>query len=104
MTYRIDDVFGAIADPGRREILGLLAGSELAVKDIAAHFEVSRPAVAKHLGVLERASLVRARRAGRERLYRLTPRPLCEVQQWVIRYERFWKSRLLRLKAQVERK
>jgi DNA-binding transcriptional ArsR family regulator len=104
MPFRIDDVFGAIADPGRREILGLLARRELAVKDIAAHFETTRPAVAKHLAVLERAALVRARRAGRERLYRLTPRPLCEVQEWVTPYARFWRNSLRRLKAQVEGK
>jgi DNA-binding transcriptional ArsR family regulator len=102
MTYRIDDVFGAIADPGRREILGLLAGRELPVKDIAAHFDFSRPAVAKHLAVLERASLVRGRRTGRERVFRLTPRPLGEVRDWVARYERLWSTRLRRLKAQVE--
>jgi DNA-binding transcriptional ArsR family regulator len=102
MTYRVGDVFTAIADPSRRAILGLLAGAELPVKAIAERFAVTRPAVAKHLAVLERAGLVQARRSGRLRLYRLDAKPLRDVQDWLALYEPFWAARLRGLKARVE--
>lgn len=102
MTYRVGDVFTAIADPSRRAILALLAGAELPVKEIAERFDVTRPAVAKHLAILERARLVQARRSGRLRLYRLDAKPLREIHDWLAAYEPFWSTRLRRLKARVE--
>jgi DNA-binding transcriptional ArsR family regulator len=88
------DVFAALADRHRREILGLLTAREMSIRSIAANFTVTRPAVAKHLGVLERARLVRTRRLGRERLCRMEAGPLRAVRDWVQTYERFWTARL----------
>ena len=96
------DVFTALADRRRRDILGMLAAQEMSIRAIADNFDVTRPPVVKHLGVLERARLVRTRRHGRERLYRLDARPLRTVRDWLVPYERFWATRLQRLKTNVE--
>jgi DNA-binding transcriptional ArsR family regulator len=92
------DVFAAIASPVRRQLLDALWAGPLAVRDLAASFEVSRPAVSQHLAVLRAAELVTEERVGRERRYRLDPRPLREVQTWVAHYERFWTERLTALR------
>lgn len=96
------DVFAALADGRRLDILGMLTSREMSIRAIADNFDVTRPAVVKHLGVLERARLVQTRRRGRERLYRLDARPLREVSAWLEAYQRFWATRLQRLKADVE--
>ncbi|HEX2912546.1 MAG TPA: metalloregulator ArsR/SmtB family transcription factor [Chloroflexia bacterium] len=96
------DVFQAIADPTRREVLRLLAEQELPITEIVAHFPISRTAVAKHLNVLTEAELISGRKVGRERLYRLHPEPLAELKQWLAFYEQFWDTRLSRLKQVVE--
>lgn len=75
--------FRAISDPTRRAILDLLAGRDLAVKEIVAEFGVSQPAVSKHLRILREARLVSERREGRLRVYRLLPEPLRDVEDWV---------------------
>lgn len=96
------DTFGAIADPTRRAILDLLKASELAAGELARHFPVSRPAIARHVGVLRRAGLVRERRAATSRFYSLQPAALREIDQWLAPYRLFWTARLLDLKAAVE--
>jgi DNA-binding transcriptional ArsR family regulator len=96
------DVFAALADQRRRHILAMLTSREMSIRAIADNFDVTRPAVVKHLGVLERARLVRTRRRGRERLYRLDASPLRAVRDWLVPYERFWATRLQRLKSSVE--
>lgn len=101
----MSDVFAAISDPTRRQILELLREqrSELSAGEIAERFpRISRPAVSKHLRVLRRARLCRVRRAGRCRYYVLEGRPLRDVDHWVERYREFWQSRLERLKRYVE--
>ncbi len=82
----------ALADPTRRRILDLLAQGEMAAGEIAGHFpSISRPAVSQHLAVLREAGLVRERREGRRRIYRLEPEPLREIWEgWLSRYQRFW--------------
>lgn len=97
-----EDVFRAVADPTRREILDLLVGGERRAGEIADEFPVSRPAVSKHLRVLLEAELVERRKEGRRRVYRLNPEPLREVDAWISRYERFWRASLDRLKAHME--
>jgi DNA-binding transcriptional ArsR family regulator len=97
------DTFGAIADPTRRAILDLLRSRELAAGDLARHFTVSRPAIARHVGVLRRAGLVRERRAATSRLYTLNPAALREIDQWLAPYRLFWAARLMDLKTLVER-
>ncbi|MFD1776908.1 ArsR/SmtB family transcription factor [Paenibacillus rhizophilus] len=96
------DVFQAIADPTRRQVLRLLSEKERPISEIAAHFPVSRTAIAKHLHILSEAELVSGRKVGREKLYRLQPKPLQELQEWLSYYERFWSNKLSILKHIVE--
>ncbi|WP_282154420.1 ArsR/SmtB family transcription factor [Cytobacillus gottheilii] len=96
------DVFQAIADPTRREVLRLLANEELPISKISDHFPISRTAVAKHLHILSEAQLVTGKRVGREKIYTLHPEPLTEVQQWLSYYEQFWHNKLSILKHIVE--
>lgn len=97
------DVFHAIADPTRRALLDRLRGGATPVKALAAEFSQSRPAISKHLRVLRDARLVSERRAGRERLYQLDPRPLQRVAGWIEGYRSFWVVSLNQLKARLER-
>jgi DNA-binding transcriptional ArsR family regulator len=87
------DVFYAIASPVRREILDMLSGGARPVRDVAASFAMTRPAVSQHLKVLRQAGLVAEQRVGRERHYRLDARPLRTVVNWASHYERFWQQR-----------
>jgi DNA-binding transcriptional ArsR family regulator len=96
------DVFQAIADPTRREVLKLLAEKELPISEITSHFPISRTAIAKHLQVLSEAELVSGRKVGREKIYRLHPEPLTELKQWLSFYEKFWENKLSILKHIVE--
>jgi DNA-binding transcriptional ArsR family regulator len=96
------DVFQAIADPTRRKLLRLLVDREMPVNAISGHFPISRTAVSKHLHVLAEAGLVKERKFGRERRYRLQPEPLLEVKHWLSFYERFWHDKLSALKDLVE--
>ena len=89
-----EDVFCAIADPTRRALLDLLAYGEEPVNVLARRFEMSRPAISQHLAILLKTRLVRARRVGRERRYRLRPKPLEQIYDWVAAYERFWGEKL----------
>lgn len=95
-------IFAAIADPTRRAILDLLCSEELRAGDLAARFPVSRPAIAKHMGVLRRAGLVRERRQAQARLYSLDPSALAEVDRWLAPYRLFWNARLADLKRVIE--
>lgn len=95
-------VFAAIADPTRRAMLDLLRETEWRAGDLAARFPVSRPAIAKHLGVLRRAGLIQERRQAQARLYSLDPSALAEVDRWLAPYRLFWAARLADLKQAVE--
>lgn len=97
------DVFMAISHRARRQMLDLLTGAERPVSDIAARFEMSRPAVSQHLRVLLDAGLVTERRQGRERRYRLVPEQLAPVRDWIAHYERFWDDHLQRLQDQLSK-
>ncbi len=90
----------AIAAPRRRQILTLVRGGELSAGEIAAHFDVTRPAVSQHLNVLKEAGLVSERRNGTRRLYRARPEGLVEVKAF---FEEFWDERLDALKREAER-
>ena len=104
MSYRIDDVFSAIADSSRRKILMLLADEELTVNSITEEFKMSRPAISKHLKVLLKSNLVIPRQEGRERYYSLNVEPLNQVRNWLKFYDKFWDSKLKALKNYVENK
>jgi DNA-binding transcriptional ArsR family regulator len=96
------DVFQAIADPTRRQLLRLLGDQEMPVTVISGHFPMSRTAVSKHLRILAEAGLVKGRKVGRETRYRLEPEPLLELKQWLAYYERFWENKMAVLKHYVE--
>lgn len=98
------DVFVAISHRSRRRMLDGLAGAERSVSDIAAEFDISRPAVSQHLRVLLDAGLVAERRHGRERRYRLVPEKLGPIRDWIANYERFWDDRLQLLQQQLSKK
>jgi DNA-binding transcriptional ArsR family regulator len=99
------DVFNAIADPKRREIIDLLAGSgEQAVGDLVRTLRIAQPRVSKHLRVLRTVRLVSVTRRGRSRVYRLNPDRLKPVHDWVKTYERFWSCQFDRIKARAEQK
>ena len=104
MSYRIDDVFSAIADSSRRKILMLLADEELTVNSITEEFKMSRPAISKHLKVLLKSNLVIPRQEGRERYYSLNVEPLNQVRNWLKFYDKFWDNKLNALKNYVENK
>lgn len=103
-SYPKHDVFQAIADPTRRELISLLADKELPVMEITGHFSISRTAVSKHLHILKEAGLVSERRVGRETRYKLQPDALLELKRWLSYYERFWDNKLYALKNFVEAK
>ncbi|MED4781871.1 metalloregulator ArsR/SmtB family transcription factor [Brevibacillus choshinensis] len=96
------DVFQAIADPTRRELLHLLVEQEMSVTTISGHFPMSRTAVSKHLRVLSEAGLVKEQKVGRETRYRMQPEPLLELKDWLSYYERFWENKIQALKRFVE--
>ena len=99
---RNEAVFLAIADPTRREILGLLRGRRCTVNEIAANFRTSRPAISKHLRLLRSVGLVVTRRDGTARICELNARPLRAVNDWLQDYEAFWRESLGNLKRYVE--
>ena len=99
---RLDRTFGALADPTRRAILARLAAGEASVTELAAPFEMSLPAVSKHLKVLERAGLIARGRERQWRPARLEAGPLKEVAQWTGRYRRFWEESYDRLDEYLE--
>ena len=97
------DVYSAVADPTRRELLRLLAeAGELPLHELTVHFGMGRTAVSKHLAILREAGLVSDRKVGRETRYRLNAAPLREIQEWVASYEGFWTERIGNLKRLLE--
>ena len=96
-TDKLDRTFAALADPTRRAILARLAGGEASVTELAEPFEMSLPAVSKHLKVLERAGLIVRSRERQWRPARLEAGPLKEVADWTERYRSFWQESYERL-------
>lgn len=88
------DVFQAIADPTRREIIGLLANKTLTLNGVAENFEISRPAISKHIKILTECGLVVIKQQGRERFCEVDFNRLKEVAEWVKQYNRFWNEKL----------
>jgi len=99
------DVFNAIAEPRRREIIRLLNdGQEWAVNDVVARIKIAQPAVSKHLGVLRKVGIVTVVKRGQHRLYRLHAEPLKPIYDWVKVYERYWAEQINRIKERAEQK
>jgi DNA-binding transcriptional ArsR family regulator len=103
-TRRLDVTFGALADPTRRALLARLAEGEATVGELAQPFDVSRPAISKHLRVLERAGLVRRASHGRVSRCELVALPMQDAAEWVERYRIFWEGQLDSLSRYLERK
>jgi DNA-binding transcriptional ArsR family regulator len=99
MTDRLSTTLAALADPTRRAILARLALGQTSVTDLAAPFDMSLPAVSKHLKVLERAGLIARGRDAQWRPCRLHAEPLKEVADWIEHYRRFWEQSLDRLES-----
>lgn len=99
---RLDLTFGALADPIRRAILARLARGTSTVGDLARPFAVSRPAISKHLRVLERAGLVTRAQDGRVSRCMLDPAPMRDAAEWVERYRGFWEHQLDALSRYLE--
>jgi DNA-binding transcriptional ArsR family regulator len=102
VAERLDRTFGALADPTRRGILARLAVGEATVTELAEPFDISLPAVSKHLKVLERAGLIARGRERQWRPARLEAGPLREVADWTERYRRFWEESYDRLDEYLE--
>jgi DNA-binding transcriptional ArsR family regulator len=96
------DVFNAVAEPRRREILDVLASGERPVNDLARLIGVPQPQVSKHLRVLREVGAVEVRDAGRQRLYRLNGHALKPIHDWVSNYERLWSDRFEQLDLVLE--
>lgn len=94
--------FKALADPTRRAIIGMLAEQSLSVNDIAQNFDMSRPAIAKHLGVLKDGDIISVKIQGREHINSLRPQALKTVADWMAQYCRFWDEKLENLKTVIE--
>jgi len=103
-VYDQQATFRAIADPTRRAIIGMLAGGEMTIGDVASRFEMSRPAIAKHLGVLQAGGLVSVRASGRERFHKLEPKALRSVEKWIETFSHFWDEKLAKLFAPCAQK
>jgi DNA-binding transcriptional ArsR family regulator len=95
-------VFRAIADPTRREILGMLRGRPCSVGEIAANFRTSRPAISKHLRMLRAVGLIATTQRGTARICALNAEPLRAVSDWISSYQAYWGKTLQSLKRYVE--
>ena len=98
------DVFNAIAEPQRRDILVYLAPQERHVSDIVANFTISQPSVSKHLKVLRHVGLVSARRDGRQMFYRANAEAIRPLHEWTGIFQPYWRHQLARVKERAERK
>ena len=90
----LDRVFRALVDPTRRAVLSRLTAGPVAVSELARGFDMALPSFAQHLDVLEQCGLVRSRKAGRVRTYRLVPQPLRTAERWMAQQRALWERRL----------
>ena len=88
------DVFQAIADPVRREIIELLADESLSVNDVASKFNISRPAISKHLKILNECDIIAIKKQGRERFCKIQPQQLIPAFLWMEQYKVLWEDKL----------
>lgn len=99
------DIFNAVAEPRRREIISLLGdGREWAVNDVVARLRLGQPSVSKHLGVLRKVGVVRTVKRGQHRMYRLEAARLKPIYDWAKMYERLWTNQISRIKERAEQK
>jgi DNA-binding transcriptional ArsR family regulator len=99
------DVFSAIAEPRRREVIAVLSdGQEYPVNEVVLRMRIAQPAVSKHLGALRKAGVVTMVKRGQHRMYRLNPEGLKPVHDWVKVFERYWTHQVDQVKQRAERK
>jgi DNA-binding transcriptional ArsR family regulator len=96
------DVFQAIADPNRRAIINMLAHEKLNLNSVAEHFDISRPAISKHIKILTECGLIEIKQLGRERYCEARLEKLTEVSDWVEQYKRFWNKKLDALESYLD--
>lgn len=96
------DVFQAIADPTRREIINMIAHQTLNLNSVAEHFDISRPAVSKHIKILTECGLVTIKKEGRDHYCEAKLEKLGEVSDWVEQYKKFWNIKLDALEAYLD--
>ena len=96
------DVFQAIADPTRREIIQIVAKKNINLNAVADHFDISRPAISKHIKILSECGLIVMRKEGRDRYCEANLVKLNEVSEWVDRYQVFWEGKLKALEQHLE--
>ena len=96
------DVFQAIADPTRRAIIGMLANESMNLNTVAEHFDVSRPAISRHIKILTECGLITINRQGRERRCEAKLEKLNEVSDWIEQYKKFWTEKLDALELYLE--
>src|SRR5438876_1785991 len=101
-TDHLTHTFAALADPTRRAILARLVTGEASVAELAEPFDMTQPAISKHLKVLERAGLISRGREAQRRPRRLEPRPLADATDWIERYRRIWEGNFKRLDAVLQ--
>jgi DNA-binding transcriptional ArsR family regulator len=101
-SQQLDATFAALADPTRRAILARLATGEASVNELVEPFDMSQPAISKHLRVLERAGLISRSRDAQRRPCRLEAKPLAEADEWLERYREFWEASFDRLDSLLE--
>ena len=97
------DVFQALSDPIRREIIQLLTDENLTLNKVAENFSISRPAISKHIKILTECGLVTIKQQGRERYCKVNPEPLNEVYNWLGHFDKFWDKKLNALKIFMEK-
>ena len=99
------DVFSAIAEPRRREVIAVLSdGREYAVNEVVVRMKMAQPAVSKHLSALRKAGVVTVVKRGQHRMYRLNAASLKPVHEWVKAFERYWTHQVDQIKQRAERK
>lgn len=101
-SQRLDAIFAALADPTRRAILSRLASGEASVAELAEPFDMSQPAISKHLKVLENAGLVSRGQDAQRRPRRLEAQPLAVANEWIERYRKYWEENFERLDGLLE--
>src|SRR6201996_5605943 len=101
-SQQLDATFAALADPTRRAILARLAQGEASVNELVEPFDMSQPAISKHLRVLERAGLISRSRDAQRRPCKLEAKPLAEADEWLERYREFWEASFDRLDSLLQ--
>ena len=104
MKLRATDPFQAIGDPNRRFMLKLLSRESLTINSLAQHFDMTRPAVSKHVKILYGAGFITIRDLGRERYCTLNQKGFYELQQWIDYFDQFWLTRLKKLEDLINKK